>query len=219
MRSNSMTRALTAVLAALLLPLFIVPTALADGDDPPSCPEGTVPSQPPGGNGWICIPAVDPGNGGENGEENPGNGGTTPGSTACHDENGKEIPCTTENGTWNSARQCYAKPLVPQPNPDQTEYWKGNDPATGSIWVCSGDGVAIPANTWFVPGGEAPPDPGEMAETIVKAMPLVKPTVHMAPQPPARLHRFGKGSSRWVERNGPTTLSTWMWMIWAKDSC
>lgn len=197
MRSNSMTRALTAVLAAFLLPLFIVPTALAGGDDPPSCPDGTVPSQPPGGSGWICIPAVDPGNGGGNGGEEPGNGGTTPGSTACYDENGKKIPCTSEYGTWNSARQCYAKPLVPQPNADQTEYWKGNDPATGSIWVCSGAGVAIPANTWFVPGGEAPPDPGEMAETIVKAMPLVKPTVHMAPQPPLMTY---------------VGLETWLWM-------
>lgn len=193
MRSNSMTRALTAVLAALLLPLFIVPTALAGDDDPPSCPGGTVPSRPPGSGGWICIGAVDPGNGGEDGGKNPGNGGTT----ACHDESGETIPCTTEHGTWSSTHQCYARPLVPQPNADQTEYWKGNDPATGSIWVCPGDGVAIPANTWFVPGSAAPPDPGEMAEAIVKAMPLVKPTVHMAPQPPLMTY---------------VGLETWLWM-------
>lgn len=182
------------VTSVLLLSLTV---GLAHADDPPDldCPEGQVPGEGP--TGWICIPVTDPGNGEEEGGEEPGNGGTEPGSQSCQDESGKEIPCTTEHGTWSSSHNCYANPMAPQPAADQTAYWKGNDPTTGSIWVCAGAGVAIPANTWFVPGGQTPPDPGEMAKTIVKAMPLVKPTVHMAPQPPLMTY---------------VGLETWLWM-------
>ncbi len=186
------------LLAGLMTSTLLSLTAgLAHADDPPiECPEGQVPGAGP--TGWVCIPATDPGNEGGEGGEEPGNGGNEPGSnTTCRDASGKEIPCSTENGTWSSAHSCYARPMVPQPAADQNEYWKGNDPSTGSIWVCSGDGVAIPANTWFVPGGETPPDPGQMAETVVESMPLVKPTVHMAPQPPLMTY---------------VGLETWLWM-------
>ena len=186
------------VLASLLISLmsFGLTAGLAAADPPlVECPDGQVPSEGPAG--WICIPATDPGNGGNEGGEEPGNGGTDPGTTACHNADGVEIPCVTDSGVWNSAHECYANAMSPQPAPDQTEYWKGNDPATGSIWVCAGAGVAIPPNTWFVPGGETPPDPGQMAETAVEAMPLVKPTVHMAPQPPLMTY---------------VGLETWLWM-------
>ena len=175
--------------------LVVVPTTAYAGDFP-NCEPGETPSPFPEGGG-VCIPAVTPGEPAEPGTEGPGGGGSTPGSAACHDASGAQIPCTNEFGTWSSAHDCYAGPMVPQPAADQTEYWEGNDPTTGTIWACTGDGVAIPQNTWFVPGGEAPPDPGEMAESIVKSMPLVKPAVHMAPQPPLMTY---------------VGLPIWLWM-------
>lgn len=146
MRPEFVIRALVGALIALLISLAnSYGVANAADEEPPSCPAGTVPT--PGEAGWICIPATDPGDPGDPGDEDPGDGGTTPGSTACRDASGAEIPCTNEFGTWSSAHQCYAAPMVPQPAADQTEYWEGNDPATGTVWVCVDAGVAIPPMT------------------------------------------------------------------------
>lgn len=189
---RAMIRGLVVVAIAVALLGLTAPSSLAD--DPPSCPAGEVPSAGP--LGWICVPATDPGNGGDPGDGEPGDDGSTPGSTACHNASGAEIPCTDEYGAvWNSAQQCYAFAVVPQP-PAGDPMWEGHDPSEGAVWGCDRT-VSIPENTWFVPGGEAPPDPGEMAETIVKSMPLVKPTVHMAPQPPLMTY---------------VGLPTWLWM-------
>lgn len=188
-------RRITTVMAVLaFLALGAVSgVAYADDNPPVTCPPGQAPSNGP--IGWVCIPATDPGEEGNPGGENPGNGGTDPGSSTCHDASGAEIPCTNDVGTWNAAHQCYAFAVVPQP-PKDDPMWEGHDPSEGAVWGCDRT-VSIPENTWFVPGGEAPPDPGEMAETIVKAMPLVKPTVHMAPQPPLMTY---------------VGLETWLWM-------
>ena len=184
------------IIGALVAAMLVLLPSPAHAGEYPNCGEGETPSPFPEGGG-VCIPAVDPGDGGDSGGEDPGDGGTTPGSTTCKDASGAEIPCSTEYGVWSAAQQCYAGALVPQPAADQAAYWKGNDPTAGSIWVCAGQGQALPGNTWYVPGAQAPPDPGEMAETIVESMPLAKPTVHMAPKPPLMTY---------------VGLPTWLWM-------
>jgi hypothetical protein len=183
----------TLIIAVTSMALVSVTAPSSVADDPPSCPAGEVPSAGP--LGWICIPAVDPGQDPDPGNEDPDDGNTTPGTTACHDASGAEIPCTNEVGTWSPANQCYAFAIVPQP-PAGDPMWEGHDPSEGSVWGCDRT-VAIPGNTWFVPGQQAPPDPGEMAETIVGTMALVKPTVNMAPQPPLMTY---------------VGLPTWLWM-------
>lgn len=194
MRSNAVIRALIAMLAMVAFGAANVPAATAGDDGPPECPEGTVPSNPNGG--WICIPVTDSGQDPDPGDDDPDDGDTTPGSTTCHDASGTEVPCTNaDGGVWNAGHQCYAYPLVPQP-PAGSDYWEGHDPSEGNVWTCDRS-VAIPGNTWFVPGGETPPDPGQMAETIVESMPLVKPTVNMAPHPPLMTY---------------VGLPTWLWM-------
>lgn len=195
---NFVIRAAMALIASTC-PAFVYASEAVASWDPPQCPAGTVPSQPPNGGGWICIPAVDPGDEPEPGQQEPGGGGATPGTTGCRDSNGVEVPCTnSDGGVWNSGHQCYAYPLVPQP-PADSAYWEGNDPSEGNVWTCDRS-VAIPGNTWFVPGGETPPDPGQMARTITEAMPLVKPTVHLAPKPPLMTY-VGLATWLWVGEN------------------
>lgn len=195
MRSRFVSRWAIAVLGALLAgPVCVNPAAA--GNDPPDCPAGTQPSQPPNGGGWICIPAVDPGANPGPGGGGPGGGGGTPGGAQCLRSGGAPIPCTNDDGgVWNAARQCYAYPLVPQP-PAGSAYWEGHSPSEGNVWTCDRS-VAVPGNTWFVPGGETPPDPGQVARTVVETMPLVKPTVNMAPSPPLMTY---------------VGLPTWLWM-------
>ncbi|GAW48039.1 MULTISPECIES: hypothetical protein [unclassified Nocardioides] len=194
MRSQLLTRALGGALAALVSSLLYVPAATAGDDDPPACPPGTVPTQ--AGAGWVCIPVSIPGDPGDPGGGDPGDEGGSPGSTGCHDASGAEVPCTDGyGGTWDPSHQCYSFAIVPQP-PAGDPMWEGHDPSEGSVYSCDYT-MSIPDNTWFVPGGEAPPDPGQIAESIVESMPLAKPTVHMAPQPPLMTY---------------VGLETWLWM-------
>lgn len=74
--------------------------------------------------------------------------------------------------------------------------WEGHDASEGSVWGCDRT-VAILDNTWFVPDQEPPPDPGVMAQKIVESMPLVKPTVSMAPATPLMTY---------------VGLPTWLWL-------
>lgn len=186
-------RALIRLLTIVLVAASAL-SAPAASADPITCPPGETPAEGP--IGWICIPVVDPGTPDDPGGDEPGTGGGSPGSQACHDASGAEVPCTDGfGGTWDPSHQCYAFPIVPQP-PAGTAYWEGHDPSEGSVYGCD-YGLAIPENTWFVPGGATPPDPGQMARDTVKAMPLVKPTIHMAPQPPLMTY---------------VGLPTWLWM-------
>jgi hypothetical protein len=195
MQPGGVVRLVVALLGTLLAGLCAASPTVAM-DDTPDCPVGTVPSQPPNGGGWICIPATDPGTDPGPGGGGPGGGGGTPGTTACQDAGGAVIPCVNgDGGVWNAGRQCYAYPLVPQP-PADSEYWEGHDPTEGNVWTCDRS-VAVPGNTWFVPGRDAPPDPGQLARSVVRAMPLVKPTANMAPEPPLMTY---------------VGLPTWLWM-------
>jgi hypothetical protein len=189
----AMNRVIAKVVALCGLILLTVPVPGSAADEPPSCPPGEAPSAGP--LGWICIPATDPGGGGGPGSQGPGGGSTTGGSSSCHDASGAAIPCSNGAGTWSPANQCYAFAIVPQP-PLGDPMWEGHPPAEGSVWGCDRT-VAVPDNTWFVPGRDAPPDPSQLARSVVEAMPLVKPTVNMAPEPPLMTY---------------VGLQTWLWM-------
>ena len=178
------------------------PTAVAG--DPPSCPPGTTPAA--AGDGWICVPAVGPGN---DGGEQPGGGteGTSGGGgpatcTGNIDANGdgtgdgnQENPCTSDLGVWFSDYGCYANQATLPP--DAIE-WRDNDPSEGSIWLCNNplDGDPL---YFFVPSGQSPMlvDPAVLAQRALDRMQLATPTVHMAPQPPLLTY---------------VGLETWLWM-------
>lgn len=194
MRTARVIRRLIEVPALVALAVVNTPITAAADDDPPVCPAGTVPSSPNGG--WICIPATSPGNDSGGGDAGSDDVSNIPTAVSCQDSAGASVSCTNaDGGVWSAGHQCYAYPLVPQP-PADTAYWEGHQPSEGTVWTCDRS-LAIPSNTWFVPGAEAPPDPGQMAQTIVKSMPLVKPTVSMAPAPPLMTY---------------VGLPTWLWL-------
>ena len=188
MRPHPLIRAVPgALLAAVLLVLgTTVPVTAA----PPKCPDGTIPSKQT--DGWICIPATSPEDPESPGKGDPGGTGTTP--RVCHNGAG-EVPCSNDFGVWDSAQQCYAAPFAPQP-PAGDPMWEGHDASEGSVWGCDPTMIG-PWLPWFVPASETPADPGTVAESVVETMPLVKPTVRMAPSPPAQTY---------------VNMETWLWV-------
>ena len=165
--------------------------------DPPSCPTGTTPSAV--GDGWICVPVVDPadgGGGGGSGGTDLTGGGSGGGPDVCHDPAGAEIPCTSDLGTWFSEYGCYANPISLGPGAPE---WGGDDPSEGSLWLCNNplDGDPL---IFFVPNGEAPVvliDPSILAQRALDQMQLATPDVQTAPQPPDMTY---------------VGLETWLWM-------
>lgn len=181
---------LVAVLLAVWVPML---PAHADDDPPPSCPPGQVPTNP--GNGWLCVPAVDPGN--EGGDQGGGSTeGTGGGGPATCTRDGAEIPCTSDLGVWFADYGCYGN-QVPDPPPGDIR-WGDNDPSEGSIWLCNNplDGDPL---YFFVPNGQNPVlvDPAVLAQRALDRVQLATPTVHMAPQSPLMSY---------------VGLETWLWM-------
>jgi len=195
-QSNLVTRVLAAIVVAVGFCLAVVPAAVAGDNGPPDCPDGTVPSNP--GGGWICIPVVTPGDPGDPGGGDPGDGGT-----GCHDELGKEIPCTITAGGYDQVwfgppRNCYAWRVDPPP-PAGNPAWEGHDPSEGNIYTCDVTACALDPGCagWFVPGNATPPDPRVLAQRALDRMKLATPKIHMAPQPPLMTY---------------VGLETWLWM-------
>jgi len=93
-RFDAVTRVLLAGLMTALLTAVSVQAANAD---PVACPPGQTPTNIPG-TGAICVPATDPGGGGDPGDGEPGGGGQP---TGCHDELGNEIDCTITEGGYD----------------------------------------------------------------------------------------------------------------------
>ena len=198
-----LSRALTILVVALLLPLLVVaPRAVADGDS--QCPPETNPVSV--GSGVICVVVTDPGepsNSGDSGD--PGNGGQA--LLGCHKSDGAKVPCQTHDGTWWSGNQCYAAPFSA---PAGTPAWQGH--SDGSLWQCTS---CIPAGVtttcsvqiiWTAPGQEpGPPTPEELATTALGLMPLAMADIHTAPEPPAATY-IGVENWLWIPDGQWATL-------------
>lgn len=195
MRPDVVVRALLGWLIATLVSITVAPPAAhADGCPPGQTQVGTDPN----GN-MICAVVTDPGQPGDPGDDDPGGGG----STVCHDNDGKVIPCSTSAGGYDyiwfgAPRNCYGW-LVTPPPPAGNPVWGGHDPSEGNIYTCDVTACGVDAGCagWFVPGGTTPPSPGEMAQSALGQMHLAVPDIHTAPQPPLRTY---------------VGLETWLWM-------
>lgn len=137
----------------------------------------------------------------ENGNGGGGGGASSAGSSGCFSSPGHEIPCTTPEGYhWFDSQFCYAMNVTSVYSPGDP-VWQGH--ADGSLWACMGVGPTMaPAAgaTFYIPGPgpAAPPvDPAVLAQQALDRMPLAKPTIHMAPQPPLMTY---------------VGLETWLWM-------
>lgn len=168
------------------------------------CPPGESPQPIPGG-GTICIPVSSPGTPGD-----PGNGGSGGGGgSGCKGLSGQEIPCSRDGMSWydgstTGGEGCYASPASP-PAPPEDPFWPaGEGPDTGALYDCILTEAGAPFGggfggglRFFLPGGQPPPDPRQMAQDLLETMQLAKPTIHMAPSPPAMTY---------------VGLDTWLWM-------
>jgi hypothetical protein len=159
-----LSRALGAVVAALVLPLaVVVPRAAADAGS--SCPPGTNPVSV--GSGLVCVVVSDPGQPGQpGGPGDHGDSGTTNTGTApagCHKTDRTEVPCHTKDGYWWPGSQCYAAPYDAPPG---APAWQGH--ADGSLWQCTSCASSVTATTcnvqimWTAPG-QAPAGGGPRA--------------------------------------------------------
>ena len=128
------------------------------------CLSETIPSTPP---------TTSPGT--------PPTSGTNPGGEACPGAPGGV--CVNEYGyVWiGPPQRCYGFALDPQPAPE-SDLWKGNDPAKGTIWSCDPT-VSIPGNTWYVPDSEAVINPGQVAQQLVEQAAFETANASIAPPP------------------------------------
>ena len=169
---------LGAVLGFLLSVLVLItpqPAAYAE-----HCGPGQASQEVEGGFGHICVSVTIPATpgGGDTGDNTGDEGPAT-----CQDEDGDVVPCSSESGgTWNSAHNCYAYPMDPQP--PAGPIWDGNDPSEGSMWEC---GVTIgvpPRPPFFIPSGAVPlVDPAALAQHAVDQLDLELADAKIAPSP------------------------------------
>ncbi|MDT9594877.1 hypothetical protein RDV89_17445 [Nocardioides zeae] len=158
--------------------------------------DSEVPIADPLGGGVICVPAIDPGGGGDAGPIDAGGGSTA--TCAFRDQ---EIPCQRDGAYWMPQHSCYAGPMSPQPSPAST-LWGENDPASGAVWTCLwGPTNPLPVTTvinFFVPATAAPlPDPAVLAQRALDTMQLATAEVNLAPAPPDMTY---------------VGLETWLWV-------
>lgn len=149
--------------------ILVVGSGAAWADCPPD------PVDPASG---LCLSDTVPGTPPTNDPGQPTNPG--PLGPAC--PGAPDGVCVNDYGfIWNSAHNCYAFPLDPQPDAG-SPLWQGHDPTKGALWSCDPT-VSVPENVWFVPNGAAVVDPGQIAQQLVERAPFEFANAHMAPGP------------------------------------
>lgn len=125
---------------------------------------------------------------------------------------GREVPCSGDDGSWSSRRQEWCKKLDPQPPADDPR-WEGK--TEGAIYRCVRPtnvqaGAMIPdaglATYEWYPSQEAvpqpPPDPAVMARRIVAGMGLKPVKIGSIP------YAFDESTQRY----GTVKVPVWLWI-------
>ena len=193
-----LTRSRAAVLAAAL-GLITATTATPAYADPANC------YRDPATQKQVCEVTATPPTG--PGSSSPGKG-TSSGAKVTCEWNGQEVDCTSDEGTWSNARQCWVSLADPQPAADSA-LWEGN--TDGAIYKCSPPsggggllGVAWGTPTYFW-ADAAPPavNPSALAREAVETMNLVGARVGATPLNPAA--------------PGVVGIQTWLWIDGADE--
>lgn len=209
-----MLRRLGAVAVITLLTMAQAVTAAADDDA--SCKHK-------GYDGLCFVKHHDPRSpapGGDSGSgKSPGGGHGEPASCVDHlyRHPAAAVPCSSADGTWSNAGQCYARPMVPQPQASDP-VWPSDKSLTGVVYECRAPAYAGGANVrvyWAAapPGVPAPPDPLVLAREAVAAMRLAPVDIGLAPKPsPGAAALIGLPIWMWVDHPrantwGPITRS------------
>lgn len=156
---------------------------------------------------------------GEDGGEGSSDGGDAGGGTSGQDErqcvaDGKEVPCTTEHGSWDG--ECYVEVADPQP-PKSAPIWGGRTSGVILARTCPGPGdnpwnigTGIVITIWAPSApGDTGPSPAELAHQAVAQMNLDMGQIGATPTPleenPDSLGAVGTPIWLWVDNPGPTT--------------
>ena len=108
------------------------------------------------------------------------------------------VACSTIDGYWSNAHNCYIQLAKPQPPPGDP-VWQGHDPADGAIYNCSQPQTGMLVQLWSAtaPSGGGP-TPGEVAQELEWLM--ERAVDHMGPERGGRWMR--KAYPWYVERMG-----------------
>ena len=121
---------------------------------------------------------------------------------------GDAVPCSTASGYWSNDLNCYVRPMSPPP-PQTDPVWQGR--TTGGIYECNGPaGVTWGYQFWSASapaGPAAPPDPAQVAQTIVTQMNLRAFSIGMVPEEgPDIMGVVGVPAWMWVADPGEQTF-------------
>lgn len=118
---------------------------------------------------------------------------------------GHRVPCTSKDGYWSNAYNCYIQPMKPPLPPANDPAWQGHRPGDGAIYQCYEPQTSMVMLIWLA---NPPPPPGlavtpeQVAQMAIKRMNMRAVTVGLAPSP--------------VEENpksmGVIGLPVWMWV-------
>lgn len=135
-----------------------------------------------------------------------GDGGTSgSGGAEVHEcrTNGEVIPCTRGGAHWNEQHFCYASPTADYDDFRGAENgpWAGR--SDGAIYICDGagpDAVDNGSPLYFWVAVANPPTDGEsIARSVLSSMPLVRPSLNLAPTPPQMTY-VGLDTWLWIDR-------------------
>ena len=149
------------------------------------------------------IVIVDPGNPGGPGDPAPDpETGVTPGPTECATPDGAKVPCSSDDGSWSNASQCYWKLDDTQGKPPEGEA------ETGGAWysccqIPSADPLQLRCTSVW---RDTPPPgisltPGQAAARIVQTMTFEGINIGMAPEV----------NPEWGHRRSYVGVPVWLW--------
>ncbi|MDO5067599.1 MAG: hypothetical protein Q4D96_10005 [Propionibacteriaceae bacterium] len=168
-RHHCRTGRILALITALITSVLISPPALADGGFGCTLSDGRA----------ACVIVA------EDGTTSTGtntSAGTTASQMTCTYA-GREIPCTSGNGSWSAARGCYIEVIEDHPadDPAWSSYMEGHD--GGVIMSCTTAGAQAKMTFfWAESAPEAGPDPAVVAQQAIQSMNLHMGT--LASNPP-----------------------------------
>jgi hypothetical protein len=138
----------------------------------------------------LCVGASDPGSAPSPGQTlGSGGSGDSGGGIPTCSWNGQQWPCWDKTLGWFSTVDgCYYDAEVPQP-PAGADEWQGQDASKGAVYRVNcrqTDGGLTPKQPVFLanaPGGgmTPPPNPGQIALSLLKSVKFTAPELHSAP--------------------------------------
>ena len=152
--------------------------------------------------GDVVINPTDPGSPGDPGSGGDDGSGSNTGSQTCIFQ-GREIPCSSPDGVWNSDYGCYLQ-LAPGGGPPPPAAGNPN----GAWYWCSAPGATSTVRTmWLDDPPAALPSPAELAQTALERMDLEPIQIGIVPEDePGRIGLVGMPVWMWVDNPTANTF-------------